>query len=83
MARGLRSSTKRSGSNHLAPKKGKMPSPHASPGRAAGARATSTAAVSARPMGKSAGNSNGGRAVGMGGAMRSNPQSPMLGHNKR
>jgi hypothetical protein len=61
------------GATMLRPKKGKTPSPHQSPGRAAGSGPTSTAGVKARPMGKSAGN---GRSVKLRGA-------GVTKHNKR
>lgn len=77
--KGLSPSTKRSGANHLAPKKGKMPSPHQSPGRAQGARATPTAGVSARPMGVPVGNARGKLGKG---AMKSGASSPLT-RNKR
>lgn len=78
MSRSLKPSSSRAGANHLGPKKGSMPKPHQSPGRAAGSGPTPTAGVSPKRMGKPAGNSKGRS----GGGMLSGAQSPMLGHNK-
>lgn len=57
------------------PKKGKLPAPHASPGRAAGAGRTSTSPVSAAPMRKPVGLTKSG-GVGRG-TMTRNPNSPL------
>ena len=58
-------------------RKGKLPAPHASPGRAAGAGRTGTSPVSASPMRKPAGLTKSG---GVGhGTMTRRPTSPLIG----